>query len=94
MQMSQKEAFTSMAEAAEKRGFDIDFASIPIFNGKNKSYFHKWYTRLEYTCTYSKRDLRHKLLCRSSGAVTTILHKVDKNLRSNKMKILQEHFGE
>ena len=54
MQISQKEAFTSMAEAAKKRAYDSDFTAIPVFNRRDKSKFHKWFRKIEYTCTYSK----------------------------------------
>ena len=94
-QMSQKDASTMMAEAAGKRGYDLDFTSIPIFDGRNKVQFHEQYRCTEYTCPYSKRNLRQELLCRSAGAVTTVLLKMDKNLRHEKIKkILQEHFRE
>ena len=56
-QMSQKEAFTTMAEAAEERGYNLDFTSIPIFDGENKAQFHEWYRHTEYTRTYSKETL-------------------------------------
>ena len=39
-QTSQKEAFTTIAEAKEKRAYDLDFISIPVFNGRNKAKFH------------------------------------------------------
>ena len=84
--MGQKEIFTMIAKAAEKRGYDLDFTSIPIFDERNKTQFHKWYRHTEYTCTYSKRNLRQELLHRSVGAVTTILLKMDKNLRQDKIK--------
>ena len=84
-----------IAKAAGKRGYNLDFASIPIFDGRNKSHFHDWFRHTKYTCAYSKRDLRQELLQRSAGAVTTILLKMDKNLRNDRIKkILQGHFGE
>ena len=49
-QMSQNEAFTTVAEAEEKRGYDLDFASIPIFNGKDKMKFQEWFRHTQYTC--------------------------------------------
>ena len=30
-----------MAEAEEKKAYDLDFASIPVFNGKNNAKFHE-----------------------------------------------------
>ena len=42
-QISQKEAFTTMAAAEEKRGYNLHFASIPVFNGKDKTKFHEWF---------------------------------------------------
>ena len=94
-QMSQKEAFTMMAAAEEKRGYNLDFASIPIFSGKDKLKFHKWFRCTQHTCAYSNRNLCHKLLHRSAGAVTTVLLKLDKNARDEKIKkILQEYFRE
>ena len=93
--MSQKEAFTTMAEAEEKRGYDLDFASIPIFDGRDKTKFHEWFRHTQYTCAYSNRNLCQELLCRSAGAVTTVLLKLDKNMKEEKIKkILQEYFGE
>ena len=50
-QTSQKEAFTTMAEAGEKRAYNLDFTSIPVFNGKIKATFYKWFRRIQYTCT-------------------------------------------
>ena len=65
-QTSQKEAFTTMAEAKEKRAYDLDFTSIPVFNGKNKAKFHEWFRRIQYTCAYSNQNLHKELLRRSA----------------------------
>ena len=61
-QMSQKEAFITMTEAEEKRGYDLDFASIPIFNGRDKTKVHEWFRCTQYTCTYINRNLHKELL--------------------------------
>ena len=84
-----------MAEAEEKRTYDLDFVSIPVFNGKNKAKFHEWFRRIQYTCAYSNRNLYKELLRRSAGTVMTILLKIDPTTRADKIKKkLQEHFGE
>ena len=36
-----------MAEAEEKKAYNLDFASIPVFNGKNKANFHEWFRRIQ-----------------------------------------------
>ena len=84
-----------MAEAEEKRAYDLDFTSIPVFNGKNKAKFHEWFKRIQYICAYSNRNLYKELLRRNAGTVMTILLKIDPTTRADKIKKkLQEHFGE
>ena len=51
-----------MVEAEEKRAYDLDFTSIPVINGKNKSKFHEWFKRIQYMCIYSNRNLHKELL--------------------------------
>ena len=95
MQTNQKEAFMTMAEAVEKITYDLDFTSIPVFDSKNKLKFHEWFRRIQYTCTYSNRNLYKELLRRSAGTVITILLKMNPVRRAYKIKKkLQEHFGE
>ena len=83
---SQKEAFTTMVEAEEKRAYDLDFASIPAFDVKNKAKFHEWFRRIQYTCAYSNRNLYKELLRRSAGTVMTILLKINPATRADKIK--------
>ena len=63
-----------MATAEEKRGYDLDFSSIQVFNGKGKS---KWFRCIQHTCAYSSRSLHKELLHRSAGAVSTVLLKME-----------------
>ena len=83
-QICQKEAFTTMAEAEEKRGYDLDFTSIPIFDRRDKTKFHEWCRCTQYTCAYSNRNLHQELLQRSAGAVTTVLLKWTKTSKQIK----------
>ena len=83
-----------MAAAEEKRGYNLDFDSIPVFNGKYKTKFHEWFRHIQYTCAYSNRNLCKELLHRSARAVTTVLLKMDPATRAEKIKkTLQEYFG-
>ena len=94
-QTSQKEAFITMAEAEEKRAYDLDFTSVLIFDGKNKAKFYEWFRRVQYTCAYSNQNLHKELLRRSAGTVTTMLLKMNAATRADKIKKkLQEHFGQ
>ena len=73
----------TMAEAKEKRAYDLDFMSIPVFDSKNKAKFHEWFRKLQYTCAYSNRNLHKELLRRSAGTVTTVLLKMNAATRAD-----------
>ena len=85
-QISQKEAFTSMATAKKKRGYDLDFASIPTFDQKDKTKFHEWFRCIQQTGTYSNRNLHKEFLCKSACAVTTLPLKMNTMDKAEKIK--------
>ena len=58
-----------MAEAEEKRTYDLDFVSIPVFDGKNKAKFNEWFRRNSiHLCLQQQKLIQRtpKKECRNS----------------------------
>ena len=75
-QRSQQEAFQELTRASKDKANDAMFASIKVFDGKNKQAFEDWIDKIDQACRVSDHNFRteiFKQINRSSTAGGTIL---------------------
>ena len=66
MQEAQTALLQSLAAYSQQRNFDV-FASIPVFDGKDKEQFFDWLERLVSACLQSGQAQRNEILGKTSG---------------------------
>ena len=68
-QRSQQEAFQELTKASKDKANDAMFASIKVFNGKNRQAFEDWINEIDLACRVSDWDFRAEIFKKSTGAV-------------------------
>ena len=68
-QKSQQEAFQELITASKDKANDAMFASIKVFNGKNRQAFEDWINEINQACRVSDWDLRTEIFKKSTGVV-------------------------
>ena len=68
-QRSQQEAFQELTRASKDKANDAMFASIKVFDGKNRQAFEDWIDKINQACRVSDRNFRTEIFKKSTGAV-------------------------
>ena len=67
------DALQQLANSAYQRNFNHIFASIHIYDGRDREGFFPWLECLEAVCFYSRRNLKTEALGRSAGPVQNVI---------------------
>ena len=68
-QCSQQEAFQKLTRASKDKANDAMFASIKVFDGKNRQAFEDWIDKIDQACRLSDRYFRTEIFEKSIGVV-------------------------
>ena len=71
-QRSQQEAFQELRRVSKDKANDVMFASIKVFNGKNRQAFEDWIDEIKQACRVSDQDFRTEIFKKSTGAVRQV----------------------
>ena len=66
-------ALQQLAMLTSQHNFDHIFASIPIYDGRDREGFFSWLECLEAACFYSRRNIKTEALGRSTGPVQNVI---------------------
>ena len=70
---AQTGALQQLATSTYQCNFDHIFASIPIYDGRDREGFFPWLEQLEAACFYSGRNIKTEALGRSAGPVQNVI---------------------
>ena len=76
-QRSQQEAFQELTRASKDNANDALFASIKVFDGKDRQAFEDWIDEINQACRASDHDFRTEILKKSKGAVQQVVLSCD-----------------
>ena len=68
-QRSQQEAFQELTRASKDKANDTMFASIMVFDGKNRQAFEDWINEINQACRVSDQDFRTEIFKKSTEVV-------------------------
>ena len=68
-QRSQQEAFQELTRASKDKANNAMFASIKVFDGKNRQAFEDWIDKINQACRVSDHDFRTEIFKKSRGVV-------------------------
>ena len=68
-QRSQQEAFQELTRANKDKANDAMFASIKVFDGKNRQAFEDWIDEIDQACRVSDWDFRTEIFKKSTRVV-------------------------
>ena len=68
-----KGTLQQLANSTYQRNFNHIFASIPIYDGRNREGLFPWLEHLEAACFYSRRNVKTEALGRSVGPVQNVI---------------------
>ena len=83
-QRSQQEAFQELTRASNDKANDAMFASIKVFDDKNRQAFKDWIDEIDQACRVSDHDFRTEVFKKSTGAVWQVMLSCD-NLRDDEL---------
>ena len=66
-------ALQQLATSTYQCNFDHIFASVPIYDGRDRDGFFLWLEHLEAACFYSGRNIKTEALGRSAGPVQNVI---------------------
>ena len=66
-------ALQQLATSTYQQNFDHIFASIPIYDGRDREGFFLWLECLEAACFYSERNIKTEALGRLAGPVQNVI---------------------
>ena len=72
-QRSQQEAFHELTRASKDKANDAMFASIKVFDGRNRQAFEDWIDEIDQACRVSDRDFRTEIFKKSTGAMQQVV---------------------
>ena len=72
-QRSQQEAFHMLTRASKDKANDTMFASIKVFDGRNRQAFEDWIDEIDQACRVSDQDFRTEIFKKSTGAVQQVV---------------------
>ena len=76
-QRSQQEALQELTRASKNKANDAMFASIKVFEGKNKQAFEDWIDEINQACRVSDQDFRTEVFKKSTGVVQQVVLSCD-----------------
>ena len=76
-QRSQQEALQELTRASKDKANDAMFASIKVFDGKNRQAFKDWINKINQACRVSDHDFRTEIFKKSTGAVQQVVLSCD-----------------
>ena len=76
-QRSQQEAFQELTRASKDKANDAMFASIKVFDGKNRQAFEDWIDEINQACRVSDHHFRTEIFKKSTGAVQQVVLSCD-----------------
>ena len=68
-QRGQQEAFKELTRASKDKANNAMFASIKVFDGKNRQAFEDWIDEINQACRVSDQDFRTEVFKKSTGVV-------------------------
>ena len=68
-QRSQQEAFHKLTRASKDKVNDAMFASINVFDGRNRQAFEDWIDKIDQACRVSDQDFRTEIFKKSTGTM-------------------------
>ena len=86
VQQQQAPAFEALAAATQQQKYDVMFAAVPRYDGKNKEECAVWLNQISSLATLAGHSLRLELLNRSEGDVTTIIAGMDDTVSYDDLK--------
>ena len=72
-QRSQQEVFHQLTKASKDKANDAMFASIKIYDGKNRQAFKDWIDEIDQACRVSDHDFRTEIIKNLTGAVWKVV---------------------
>ena len=72
-QRSQQEAFYELTRASKDKANDTMFASIKVFDGRNRQAFEDWINKIDQACRICDHDFRTEIFKKSTGAVRQVV---------------------
>ena len=76
-QRSQQEAFQELTRASKDKAKDAMFASIKVFDVKNRQAFEDWINEINQACRVSDCNFRTEIFKKSTGAVWQVVLSCD-----------------
>ena len=86
VQQQQATAFEALAAATQQQKYDMMFAAVPRYDGKNKEECAVWLNWISSLALSAGCSLRLELLNRSEGDVTTIITGMDDTVSDDDLK--------
>ena len=85
-QKQQADAFNALVHATQQQKFDVLFAAVSKFDGKNKEKCAIWMGRIDSLCASTGRNLSMELLNRAEGDVMAMLAGMNEELDDEDVK--------
>ena len=86
VQQQQATAFEALAATTQQQKYDVMFAAVPRYDGKNKEECAAWLNWILSLALLAGHSLRLELLSRSEGDVTTIIAGMDDTISDDNLK--------
>ena len=94
VQQQQATAFEALAATTQQQKYDVMFAAVPRYDGKNKEECAVWLNQISSLALLAGCSLRLELLNRSEGDVTTIITGMDDTVSDDDLKEdIMKHFS-
>ena len=82
----QATAFEALTATTQQQKYDVMFAAVPRYDGKNKEECAVWLNQISSLALSAGYSLRLELLNRSEGDVTTIITGMDDTVSDDNLK--------
>ena len=86
VQQQQAQYFGALAATTQQEKYDVMFAAVPKYDGKNKEECAVWINQISSLAASAGRKLRLELLNRSEEDVMTIIAGMDDNVDDEDLK--------
>ena len=86
VQQQQATAFEALAATTQQQKYNVMFAAVPRYDGKNKEECAVWLNQISSLALLAGCSLRLELLNRSEGDVTTVITGMDGTISDDDLK--------
>ena len=86
VQQQQATAFEALAATTQQQKYDVMFAAVPRYDGKNKKECAVWLNWISSLALSAGHSLRLELLNRSKGDFTTVITGMDDTVSDDGLK--------